>query len=237
MENASVLDVVHEIRDLIKRGFYQEREKLPTLYELATRFGVTRGIVRDAIEILEEENVLVDRPGVGTFVNKQPILSSGIEELGSVTEMIEKSGKLPGVQYISAEIVEPTEEDMNRFDPLSIRHLAQLERLRTADGEPVVYAIDKVDHHLLPLELIHSQESIFNALKRYAKIEIDYAVAYIEPIGYHERISPMLNCQPDQAILLLKQIHYTKDHTPVLYSANYFRADVFSFYVLRKRMS
>ncbi|GAE91554.1 transcriptional regulator in cluster with Zn-dependent hydrolase [Gracilibacillus boraciitolerans JCM 21714] len=236
LNNDSAVSVVQQIKNLIENGYYKEKEKLPTEYELAKELDVSRKEINDAFMILEDEKILLRRPGVGVFVHAKPILSSGIEQLGSVTEMIRQSGKVPGVQYISAEISEPTDEDKNRFDPLEIEQFAQMERVRTADAEPVVYCIDRVDHRLMPLEIIHSQESIFEALKTYSNKEIDYAVAYIEPIGYHERISPILNCEPDQALLLLRQMHYTKDHEPVLYSANFFRSDVFSFYVLRKRL-
>ncbi|MFC4387458.1 GntR family transcriptional regulator [Gracilibacillus marinus] len=236
MNNGSTTPVLKQIKSLIEDGHYKEKEKLPTEYELAQQFGVTKREVQEAIYILEQERYIIRRPGVGIFVHVKPIFSSGIEQLGSVTEMIRQSGKKPGVQYISVELTTPTDEDKKRFEPMEIDTFAQLERIRTADGDPVVYCIDRIDHRLMPLELIHSQESIFQALKSYAKKEIDYAVAYIEPIGYHERISPMLNCEPDQALLLLRQMHYTKDNEPVLYSANFFRSDVFSFYVLRKRM-
>lgn len=215
--NGSFSTVLQRIKSLIEEGYYKEKEKLPSEYELAQQFGVTRTDVQEAITILEQENILIRRPGVGVFVHSKPILSSGIEQLGSVTEMIMQSGKKPGVQYISAELTKPTDEDRKRFDPLDIDTFAKLERLRTADGEPVVYCIDKLDHKLLPLELIHSQESIFTSLKTYAKKDIDSAVAYIEPIGYHEKISPLLNCEPDQAILLLRQMHYTKENEPVLF--------------------
>ncbi|UOQ85634.1 GntR family transcriptional regulator [Gracilibacillus salinarum] len=236
LNSGSAITVVQHIKKLIEDGYYKEKEKLPTEYELAKDLGVPRKEIQKAVAILEEENILIRRPGVGVFVHAQPILSSGIEQLGSVTEMIKQSGKKPGVQYISAELTEPTDEDKRRFDPVEIEKFAQLERVRTADGEPVVYCIDRIDHQILPLEQIQREESIFQALKTCAKKEIDYAIAYIEPIGYHERISPILNCEPDQALLLLRQMHYTKDNEPVLYSANFFRADVFSFYVLRKRM-
>ncbi|GAA0298335.1 GntR family transcriptional regulator [Gracilibacillus halotolerans] len=223
------------LKKRIEEGHYKERERLPSDYELSRELGLERSAVRDAIQFLVQEDILLYRPGVGYFVHSKPILSSGIEQLGSVTEMIQQSGKTPGVQYISAELTRPTDQDRKRFAPLDIEQFTQLERLRTADGEPVVYCIDRVDHRIMPLELIHNTESIFTALKTYAKKEIDYAVAHIEPIAYHEEISPMLNSDPDQALLLLKQMHFTKENEPVLYSANFFRADVFSFYVLRKR--
>lgn len=73
-------------------------------------------------------------------------------------------------------------------------------------------------------------------IEEYSGKRIAYANAFVEPIGFHEKISGILNCQPDQALLLLKQIHYTENHEPILFSANFFRSDVFQFHVIRKRM-
>ncbi|GAE43728.1 transcriptional regulator in cluster with Zn-dependent hydrolase [Mesobacillus boroniphilus JCM 21738] len=66
--------------------------------------------------------------------------------------------------------------------------------------------------------------------------KVTYAVAQIEPIGYHEKISPILECAPETALLVLKQMHFDENDVPILYSVNYFKADKFSFHVLRKRI-
>lgn len=229
------LQVIDQLKQDIDKGLYKEKEKLPSEFQLAKNLGVSRATLREALRILEEESVVTRKHGVGTFINTKPIVSSGIESLQSVTEMIKHSGRSPGSQYLSTELVEATENDLKKFGPASANLLAKIERVRTADGEPVVYCIDKVDARKIPIEKMHNEESIFQVLEEYAHIHISYAVAHIEPIGYHEEISPILNCDPDQALLLLKQMHYTADDEPVLYSSNYFRADVFSFYVLRKR--
>ncbi|HZG70637.1 MAG TPA: UTRA domain-containing protein, partial [Chondromyces sp.] len=63
-----------------------------------------------------------------------------------------------------------------------------------------------------------------------------HAVAQIEPLGCHEKISPILECDPETALLVLKQLHYDEIDEPILYSVNYFKADKFSFHVVRKRM-
>lgn len=229
------LQVIDQLKQDIDKGLYKEKEKLPSEFQLAKNLGVSRATLREALRILEEESVVTRKHGVGTFVNTKPIVSSGIESLQSVTDMIKRSGRTPGSQYLSTELVEATDNDYERFGSKIGKLLAKIERVRTADGEPVVYCIDKVDAKKIPIEKMHNQGSIFKVLEEYGQIQISYAVAHIEPIGYHEEISPILNCDPDQALLLLKQMHYTADDEPVLYSSNYFRADVFSFYVLRKR--
>jgi GntR family transcriptional regulator len=116
------------------------------------------------------------------------------------------------------------------------QEIAVIERVRTANGEPVVYCVDKVPENILPDTFSHEQESIFNMLEEEANRKITYAVAQIEPIGYHEKISPILECDPETALLVLKQMHFDEADMPILYSVNYFRADKFSFHVLRKRI-
>lgn len=230
------LQVIDQVKKDIEKGIYKEKEKLPSEFQLSKKLGVSRATLREALRILEEESVVTRKHGVGTFVNPKPIFSSGIESLNSVTDMIISSGRKPGSQYLSTELVEPTEDDKVRFLPERPDQLAKIERVRTADGEPVVYCIDKMDEKMVPISKMHNEDSLFQVLEEYRQKYISYAVAYIEPIGYHERISPILKCEPDQALLLLKQMHYTENDEPILYSSNYFRADVFSFYVLRKRI-
>lgn len=230
------LQVIDEIKRNIASDKYKEKEKLPSEFQLSKLLGVSRATLREALRILEEDNVVTRRHGVGTFVNPKPIFSSGIEQLSSVTYMIEQSGKVPGSQYLTTEYLKPTDEERNKFAPKEINTLAKIERVRTADNQPVVFCIDKIPEGLIPLEHVHQEDSLFKLLEEYADKRVSYAVAYIEPISYHDRIYDILDCDPEQSLLLLKQMHYTGDDEPVLYSANYFRSDMFSFHVLRKRM-
>ncbi|WP_082234142.1 GntR family transcriptional regulator [Halobacillus massiliensis] len=230
------LQVIEQIKRDIDAGVYLEKEKLPSEFQLSKSLGVSRATLREALRILEEEGIVTRRHGVGTFVNPKPVFSSGIEELDSVTGMIQKSGMIPGSQYLSAELIEPTEDERRRFSPYPLHRLARVERVRTADHQPVVYCKDRIPEGLIPIEQIREADSLFSVIEKFTGKKIGYAVTDIEPIGYHERISPILNCEPDQALLLLKQMHYTKEDEPVLLSSNYFRADKFSFHVLRKRV-
>lgn len=230
------LQVIDRLKQDIEKGIYKEKEKLPSEFDLAKQLGVSRATLREALRILEEENVIVRRHGVGTFVHSKPVFTSGIEQLYSVTDMIKEVGMKPGTIFLSSSTEEPTEEDIRRFSCSKKEEIVVMERVRTANGEPVVYCIDKVPHHILPDTFFHGEKSIFRILEEEANRKITYAVAQIEPIGYHERISPILECDPETALLVLKQMHFDESDEPILYSVNYFKADKFSFRVLRKRI-
>ncbi|MBA4536250.1 GntR family transcriptional regulator [Bacillus aquiflavi] len=230
------LQVIDHLKHDIEKGVYKEKEKLPSEFDLAKQLGVSRATLREALRILEEENVIIRRHGVGTFVNSKPLFTSGIEQLNSVTTMIEQAGMTPGTIFLSSATQGPTEEDVRRFSCSIDEEFVVIERVRTANGDPVVYCIDKIPEKILSRAFNHKDESIFNTLEKEANKKITYAVAQIEPVGYHEKISPILACDPETALLVLKQMHFDEKDEPILFSVNYFKADKFSFHVLRKRV-
>ncbi|MFT8322775.1 MAG: GntR family transcriptional regulator [Bacillus sp. (in: firmicutes)] len=230
------LQVVDRLKCDMEKGIYKEKQKLPSEFQLAKTLGVSRATLREALRTLEDENVIIRRHGVGTFVTSKPMFKSGIEQLNSVTNMIRHAGMNPGTIFLSSNTQCSTEEDIRRFSCSDGEEFLIIERVRTANSEPVVYCMDKLPKKILPEGMSYDKESIFQLLESDTEINITYAVAEIEPIGYHEKISPILQCEPETALLVLKQMHFNENDEPILYSVNYFRADKFSFQVLRKRI-
>lgn len=231
------LQVIDRLKSDIEKGIFKENEKLPSEFDLSKSLGVSRATLREALRLLEEENVIVRRHGVGTFVNSKPLFTSGIEQLASVSAMIEQAGKTAGTIFMSATEDKPTEDDMDRFQTGIDDNVITIERVRTADGEPVVYCIDKVPTDYLPQEFLTNKNvSIFAALEKSGNVRVSYAITYIDPVGYHEHVSPILKSGKETALLVLSQVHYDENDRAVLYSKNFFRADKFSFHVVRKRV-
>jgi GntR family transcriptional regulator len=229
------LQVIDRLKKDIDAGVYKEKEKLPSEFDLSKQLGVSRATLREALRILEEESVIIRRHGVGTFVNAKPLFTSGIEQLNSVSNMIKQAGMEPGTIFLSSTTQEATEDDVKRFQSED-ENFTLVERVRTANGEPVVYCVDKIPERVLSRNFTHEDNSIFSVLENRENRRITHAVAKIEPMGYHEKISPILNCEPETALLVLKQMHFDENDEPILYSVNYFRSDKFSFQVLRKRV-
>lgn len=229
------LQVIDKIKLDIETEIYEAGMRLPSEFELAKQLGVSRATLREALRILEEENVIKRRHGVGTFICSKPLFTSGIEELFSITEMIKRGNQKPGTIFLSSNSVSASEEDRDKFKLSECDELIVNERVRTADNEPVVYCLDKIPEIYSPTYSSHDDQSIFEQLEKKGTT-ISYAITQIEPVGYHEKVSEILQCDPETALLLLKQMHYDDLDRPILYSVNYFRADKFKFRVLRKRV-
>jgi GntR family transcriptional regulator len=74
IDNASDRPVYRQIVDQVKRdvalGKLRKDERLPTVRELAARLVINPNTIARAFRQLEQEGVIVTRPGAGSFVAK-----------------------------------------------------------------------------------------------------------------------------------------------------------------------
>lgn len=236
-QRRTYLQVMDQLKKEIDEGLFTENERFPSEFQLAQRLDADLSYVRQAIQSLIKEKVIVQKHGVGIFVNPRPLFTAGIEELESVTSMIRKAGMEPGTIFIDFMETDTKVEDEANFNCKQGEDLLTVKRVRTANGQPVVFCIDQVLVKNLSIsteELLHT--SMFDAIERSGEIRIEQAIAQIEPIGYDEEASSYLRCGMDVPLLGLEQKHYSSKGDMILYSKNYFRADKFSFHVIRKRV-
>src|SRR5688500_16160457 len=66
------VQVASVIRQRIETGYWQAGQKISTLDELEQEFEVARVTVRQAIELLREEDLLRCQQGRGTFAAEEP---------------------------------------------------------------------------------------------------------------------------------------------------------------------
>ncbi|MEU9061132.1 GntR family transcriptional regulator [Streptomyces sp. NPDC048430] len=64
--------VADELRKEINSGAHEPGERLATQEELATRFGVSRTTVNQALSLLRKEELIITRQGSGSFVAPEP---------------------------------------------------------------------------------------------------------------------------------------------------------------------
>ncbi len=70
--NPLYVQVASVMRQRIETGYWVEGDKISTLEELEGEFGVARVTIRQAIEMLREEDLLDAQQGRGTFVSGKP---------------------------------------------------------------------------------------------------------------------------------------------------------------------
>ncbi len=112
--------IVDELKTEIASGEYPLGAKLPTEFELCTRFGVSRSTVRQALAELESAGLVVRRQGSGTtVVAREPVLRysltvasvADVSRYGSETffDILEFASKVNEVDSRRLQLGAPTE--------------------------------------------------------------------------------------------------------------------------------
>lgn len=233
------LQVEEEIRALID-GRLGPGDRLPSEQELAATLGVSRSTLREALRILENEGIIRRKHGVGSFVQRRvsPI-QGGIEELASISQLIRSLGMEPGTSSLEIREEALDQQLAARLQAPSGARALTFDRVRTANGEPVVYGLDRVLAEFLPDPpssedfISHYCGSVF-ALLEANSIRIEYVKADIRPVVAGRLTARRLGLSRSRPLLLLEQVHYDAGHTPIVYGEDYFHPDYFHFWVIRR---
>lgn len=132
--------VMDDLKGEIARGVYASGSRIPSEMELAKYYGVGRITVRRAVEELSRAGYLNRQQGRGTFVCapklKRKIVQKG--DVQSFSEGCAANDMVAGARLVSRTVVAATREDAAFFGVEPGCELIVVERVRTADGVPVM---------------------------------------------------------------------------------------------------
>src|SRR5438067_1293936 len=134
---------VQELRDAIEQGIYAPGSQLPPEMELGKMLGVSRTIVRDALRFLQQDGLIARRQGIGTFVRKNPILQNLSVDYGT-KEMIKSAGMVPSTPHLRIQDDTASPEIAKALGLEVGTPIVVIERVRAADGKPVVHGLDYI---------------------------------------------------------------------------------------------
>ena len=194
--------------------------------------------MRDALRALEQEGLVRRVQGSGTFV-AHPRVPNSLDMNFGVTAAIRQGGMRPGVEQ-ARHWVEPAAA--NESERLALgpgEDVLVIDRVRTADGRPVVVSRD-----VLPHKLLRGRDDVIDALLAgsvYAVLEdefgitIQYGIASFCPVRAEHSLADRLRVEPGELLFYLWQVDYAESGDPVLSSHEYHLADAFEFSVVRRR--
>ncbi|MER5764926.1 GntR family transcriptional regulator [Streptomyces sp. NPDC002082] len=132
------LKVAGDLRAAITAGEYGSGARLPAEDELARRYGVSRGTVRQALAALRTDGLITSRRGTRRVVLGGAGEAGGVAELRSFTRWARSLGEDPGGRTVTVDRGEagPEEAEQLRIDAGA--PVYRVLRLRTLSGTPVM---------------------------------------------------------------------------------------------------
>jgi GntR family transcriptional regulator len=223
-----------DLRAALDAAEFRPGDRLPPERELAKRYGCSLITVRRALTELTREQRLERTPGRGTFV-LHPRIDRDLVEPMTFTEEMQRRGLDPETRLIAARPQSAGEAVAAALGVEPGSPTLYLERLRVADGEPLlleqVHLPAERFPGLLATDLEH--ESLYRILTDRYGTPVVRARETFEPVLLPAREAGLLGRPRRSPALLVEGIAYTADGRPVEFGRTYVRGDRTRYYVER----
>ena len=216
------------LRELIESDDYKNGKLLPKEVELAEKLKISRNTLRQAINQLVFEGLLIRKKGVGTKVARRGI-TGGVKHWHSFSQEM----KMLGIEVRNYELricyKKPTKEIARFFNISEDERCVVMERLRGNTSVPFVYFVSYFNPRL-PI----TGEENFN-MPLYDMLEQNYGI-YVKTSKEEiyarldgETKGAKLEIAANDPMLVRKRFVYDDNNVPVEYNIGYYRADSFTY--------
>ncbi|MGI6455664.1 MAG: GntR family transcriptional regulator [bacterium] len=212
------LQLVEIIQNAIDKGELSTGSQLPTEDDLCKLQGVSKAVVRGAMQELVRKGYIRKIPGKGTFIQK-PLESRGVWLATQLTENLLDFGVEWETRVVQKMLSVSPSDLRNLFAGESEYKVLKIIRLRSIDAVPVVHETAYVSHELCPglaLEDLRSESLIEVIPKKYG-VPIDRCADSVGITTLEEKEAELLGKKTGDNALLADRILYTTNSRVVAF--------------------
>jgi GntR family transcriptional regulator len=219
--------VAQHFETAIRSGALKAGARLDNEVELAARLGLSRPTVRAAFLYLANKGMVVRKRGAGTLVAKERIDRD--VELTSLYDDLAAAGRRPVTEVLRNEVGHATEPVAKALQLPERALVVCLERIRTADGEPIALM-----HNYLPAALIHlnsdmlAEHGLYELL-RASGIRLGSATQRMSAKNASASEARVLNETRGAALLTMERVAFDELDRPVEFGQHLYRASRYAF--------
>ena len=210
----------------IAAGELAATARLPTEFELARDYAISRDTVRQAIGLLQRRGLVVRRRAKGTFV-ATPRVSQDLGELRSFRGGLVDRGVVPEMELLEFRPATPPEPLAAAFPQ---GEAMRLRRRYVMNGKPLALA----DIHLHPMARriawdVAEGYDTYTLFERFLGVPVARAAATIRAESAGSAAARLLGLRPSAPILVLDQTHYAQSGEVLVCSTLKVRGDAYEF--------
>lgn len=237
-DRSPLYDLIEQnFREQVLAGQMKPGDLLPSEWELADLYGVSRLTVRHALDNLERQGWLDRRPGVGTFITHPSITRTAPSKL-SFSQQMRALGHTPGSRQLHIQALSASPQVAYHLGLPENAPVIEILRVRLADGEPVMLEAAYLSQNRFPAltpEMDLSNASLYEFLKAHFQTNIAAVDQTLEPVLLTDFQAGQLEVPPGTPAMLSEVVAYTEDGDPVEYSWSVMRGDRCRFYFRFRR--
>jgi len=220
--------ILHD--DILNRK-YSEGSLFYTEDELIKIYGVSRITVRKALGNLVQEGLLYRERGRGSFVSKKKILSDATR-LTSTTSTFRELGIKSEIKLLKIEKVKASQIMSDKLGLEEETKVYKLQRLRLADGEPIIFEINYLPEKLFPkIDTMDLNHSLYELMESKYNIKLIGASETFTAIIINKKLATILNYKLGSPAFIMTGVTYRLGRIPTTFEESIYRGDRFEIKV------
>ena len=212
---------------------YRFGDRFLTERDISEKFQVSRATANKALASLVSEGLLEFRRGIGTFVRRD-VIDYDVRSLVSFTEKARAAGKTPSTELITFGKLTAAEVDAEISTALQVSGddlLWEMERLRLADGVPVIWEHRYVVHRHCPkLTKSQAEDSLYRAWTETHGLVIAGANEIIRAVLPMKEEARRLRTTARTPVLEVRSVGFLDDNGPLWWERTLYRSDQYEFH-------
>jgi GntR family transcriptional regulator len=223
------LQLQNLIRDRIADGVWQPGQAIPSEETLVRQFGIARMTVRQALEGLLREGLLIRERGRGTYVAR-PRVERELTRMHGFSEDMRARGMVPSARLVARD-VRPAPAGVSTELRLGKREaVIYLQRLRLADDLPMALESSYLNYELCREVLQADLESgsLYVFLQESIGLRLCYASQELEAAFPNAETAALLEMPRRRPVLIIRQTTYVRigeEDIPGITGSTVYRAD------------
>lgn len=223
------------LRELIESPEYQAGKLLPIEIELSKQLAISRTTLRQALNKLVYEGLLIRKKGVGTKVAEHKSVSSKSKNWLSFSQEMAARGVTIKNFELHISWVFPDEKLSNFFEIKGDKKILKLVRLRGTPEGPFVY----FESYFHPRVGLTGEEDfkrpLYEMLEKEHSVIASISKEEISAILADKFIAGKLENEVGSPVLLRKRFVYDKAERPIEYNLGFYKANSFIYTVESQR--
>lgn len=222
------------LRSIIKDPQYADGKFLPNEVDLAKQLAISRTTLRQALNKLVYEGLLLRKKGIGTKVAGALVSSKSNNWLSFSQEM-----QARGIPIRNFELhiswVNPDEQIANFFEISTDKKVFKLERLRGRNEGPFVYFVSYFHPRVGLTGDEDFKRPLYDILEKDHSTIANLSKEEISAKAADKIIAAKLEVEPNSPILFRKRFVYDQGDRPIEFNLGYYRADSFIYTIESRR--
>ena len=218
------------IMEEIQAGNLKPGTQVPSEFELADRFNVSRMTARKSLDNLATRGVLYRRKGKGTYVAEN-VMSYGLSTMLSFSQILRAQSYQVETRVLLMDVIPASERIRTQLQLGAESQVIIIRRLRLVEGRPAALHTSFLSHRIFAaiLEVDLSTESLLDAIQTISGTRIEYTRDSVHAGLATPEDADLLDIEAGTPVLQVEGVAYSESGHPMRFTRGIYPGHLFNF--------